>query len=82
MDTLGTLNDRVGAEDPALLAALAADALDSLKAFEYALVRQAQQAQGAGLALGALDEIPEEWRPLVEEYYRSLARESPPAPPR
>ena len=47
---------------------------DGLKAFEFALRRRVEGDGGAPLQLGTVDEVPPEFRAMVEEYYRSLAR--------
>jgi len=45
---------------------------EGLKRFDYALRRQT--ADQNAVALSGSDEIPEGQKPLVEDYYRSLAR--------
>jgi hypothetical protein len=60
--------------DPKGVEALVARALEDLKMFEYALRRELQGADPERLRLSGSDEVPEGWRSLVEEYYRSLAR--------
>jgi len=45
---------------------------EQLKRFDYALRRKA--AEENAVALSGSDEVPEAHKPLVEEYYRSLAR--------
>ena len=45
---------------------------EGLKRFDYALRRQT--ADQNAVALSGSDEIPEGQKPVVEEYYRSLAR--------
>jgi hypothetical protein len=46
---------------------------EGVKRFEYALRRQAA-ADGNETVLSGADEVPEEFRTLVEQYYRSLAK--------
>ena len=41
--------------------------------FEYALRREMEGTDPEKLRLSGSAEVPEGWRPLVEEYYRSLA---------
>jgi hypothetical protein len=60
--------------DPKGVEALLAQTLEDLKMFEYALRRELQGADPEKLRLSGSDEVPEGWRSLVEEYYRSLAR--------
>ena len=45
---------------------------EGLKRFEFGLRRQADAANL--IVLSGSDEIPEEFRKLVQEYFRSLAR--------
>ena len=53
--------------------ALVAETLEDLKMFEYALRREMEGTDPEKLRLSGSAEVPEGWRPLVEEYYRSLA---------
>ncbi len=53
---------------------LVAQALEELKMFEYSLRRELQGQDPEKLRLSGSDEVPDGWRSLVEEYYRSLAR--------
>ncbi|MDX1646789.1 MAG: hypothetical protein R3304_06580, partial [Longimicrobiales bacterium] len=60
--------------DPEELVAIHADMLDQLKRLEFVLRRTVEgEAERRGTLSGA-DEVPEGYRALVEEYYRSLAR--------
>jgi len=61
--------------DPRGLAELAAEALEDLKLFEYALRRELEGKDPEKLRLSGSEEVPDGWRALVEEYYRTLARE-------
>jgi hypothetical protein len=45
---------------------------EGLKRFEFGLRRQAEGANS--IVLSGSDDVPEEFRKLVQEYYRSLAR--------
>jgi hypothetical protein len=54
-----------------------AQTLEDMKMFEYALHRELQGTDPEKLRLAGSDEVPDGWRPLVEEYYRSLARGTP-----
>jgi hypothetical protein len=63
--------------DPLGAAALQAEVIDRLKAFEFALYRQLTGAGTQRSALGARSPVPSEYRADVEEYYRSLARPRP-----
>jgi hypothetical protein len=69
-------NDRVYA-DPRGLEQLQAAAIEKLKKFEFALRRKAD-AGNDSLSLSGSDQVPEGFRPAIEEYYRSLAKKSPP----
>jgi hypothetical protein len=55
------------------LARLQAFVADSLKRFEFGLRRQLDANTGA-IVLSGSDEVPEEFRKLVEQYYRSLGQ--------
>jgi hypothetical protein len=55
--------------------ALVAETLEDLKMFEYALRREFEGTDVEKLRLSGSAEVPEGWRRLVEEYYRSLSRE-------
>ena len=46
---------------------------ESLKRFEFGLRRKVDADKNA-IALTGSDEVPEEFRKLVEQYYRSLAK--------
>jgi hypothetical protein len=52
-----------------------------LKEFEFTLWRALDPAAAAGPALGSGARVPPEYRELVEEYYRSLARQRGGSPP-
>ena len=47
--------------------------LEGLKRFEFGLRRQVD-ADGNTVVLSGTDEVPEQFRKLVEQYYRSLAK--------
>ncbi|HZL96671.1 MAG TPA: hypothetical protein VFB99_23650, partial [Vicinamibacterales bacterium] len=55
------------------LARLQAFVADSLKRFEFGLRRQLDAKTGA-IVLSGSDEVPESFRKLVEQYYRSLGQ--------
>jgi hypothetical protein len=55
------------------LARLQAFVADSLKRFEFGLRRQLDANTGA-IVLSGSDEVPESFRKLVEQYYRSLGQ--------
>ncbi len=46
---------------------------EGLKRFEFDL-RRKLDAEDGGVVLSGTDQVPEEFRKLVEQYYRSLAR--------
>ena len=61
--------------DPKGLDRLESDLIEQLKQFEFTLWRAlAAGPDGQRPALGASSRVPPEYRELVEEYYRSLAR--------
>ena len=55
------------------LARLQSFVAESLKRFEFALRRKVDADKNASALTGS-DEVPEEFRKLVEQYYRSLAK--------
>jgi hypothetical protein len=63
--------------DPRGLEELAAQTLEDLKLFEYALRRELEGSDDAKRRLSGSDDVPEGWRQLVEEYYRTLSQDSP-----
>jgi hypothetical protein len=65
-------DDRVY-QDAEELLRLQAAVSDSMKRFEFALRRRAESAAGQPVLSGS-DEVPEQFRKLVEEYYKSLSK--------
>ncbi|MFN2326097.1 MAG: hypothetical protein ABR551_09460, partial [Gemmatimonadales bacterium] len=63
--------------DPRGLEDLQAALIDRLKTFEFTLWRQFRAGTEGGPALGTAGQVPPEYRAMVEEYYRSLARPRP-----
>jgi hypothetical protein len=62
--------------DPRGLTELQAQIIQDLKEFEYGLRRQLIGDDGRELLLSGSEDVPSEYRELVEEYYRSLAEGS------
>jgi hypothetical protein len=56
---------------------LAGSVIEGLKAYEYALRRQIEGTTKEKLFLGGNDDVPEGFRKLVEEYYKSLSTRPP-----
>ncbi len=54
---------------------LSRDVIDGLKLFEFWLRRVGQAEAGTRPQLAGSDRVPEEYRGLVEEYFRALAKE-------
>jgi DNA anti-recombination protein RmuC len=75
---LRQLNDERAYKDVEELARLQAQVTDSAKRVEYDLRRRLEAKQGQTLLSGS-DEVPEQFRKVVEQYYRSLSR-GPDAP--
>ena len=69
-------NDRVYA-DAKGLEQLQAAAIEKLKKFEFTLRRKADNGNDS-LSLSGSDQVPDGFRPAIEEYYRSLAKKTPP----
>jgi hypothetical protein len=60
-------------QDVEELARLQSAVSENMKRFEFALRRRAEGAAGQPVLSGA-DEVPEKFRKLVEEYYKSLSK--------
>ena len=56
---------------------LQASVIEGLKAYEYALRRQIEGTTKEKLFLGGNDDVPEGFRKLVEDYYKSLSSRPP-----
>ena len=69
-------NDRLYA-DPNGLSQLQAQVMDKMKKFEFTLRRKVEGAGNESLGLSGSDQVPEEFRQAMEEYYRSLAKKGP-----
>jgi hypothetical protein len=73
MSALRELEDDRTYQDVAELVRLQQAVAEGLKRFEYALRRKVE-GDADKAALSNTDNVPAEFRPLVEQYYRSLAR--------
>jgi hypothetical protein len=62
--------------DPLGFEELQSALLEELKQFEYWLRREMEGISNEKLFLAGSDQVPSEFRKLVEEYYRSLSKES------
>ena len=62
--------------DPEALADLSTQMVDRLKRLEFSLRRDVEGEAERGATLTGADEVPDGYRRLVEEYYRTLARGS------
>jgi hypothetical protein len=60
-------------DDPAQVAQLQEEILQMLKRLEFGLRREVEGPSEGRAALGGSDDVPDEYRALVEEYYRKLA---------
>jgi len=75
LDALGRMSDERLLTDPRALAAIHEEMLDRLKRIEFTLRREVEgEADRSAPTLTGTDEVPDGYRALVEEYYRSLAR--------
>ena len=70
---LRRLDDPRVYQDVAELSRLQAQITEQMKRFEFGLRRQAD-ANANAIVLTGTDEVPEDFRKLVQEYFRSLAR--------
>ena len=59
--------------DPRGMEQLEADVIQALKEFEYALRREILGDAGKELFLSGSDEVPSEYRDLVQRYYKALS---------
>ena len=73
MRDLRRLDDPRVYQDVAELARLQSQIAEQMKRFEFGLRRQVD-ANANAIVLTGTDQVPEEFRKLVQEYYRSLAR--------
>jgi hypothetical protein len=73
LEGIGAWNNKK-TDDPRALARITAEVIENLKMFEYTLRREAEGLNAERLALSEGDDVPDGFRPLVEEYYKSLAR--------
>jgi hypothetical protein len=60
--------------DPEELERLRASVVEGLKEFEFGLRRQLGAADKEGPVLGGSEDVPQAYRDLVNEYFRSLSR--------
>lgn len=74
LDAMARLERERIYDDPGLVAQLHGEILDALRRLEFGLRREVEGDDRHGAALTSLDEVPEGFRELVEEYYRALAR--------
>ncbi len=65
-------------EDDGEVNRLQASAVEGAKAFEFALRRALQSDESARPTIGGEGRVPEKFRALVEEYYRSLGKSKTP----
>jgi hypothetical protein len=72
MEALRKLEDDRVYQDAKELQRLQAYVSEGLKRVEFSLRRQTEE--GNAVVLSGSDEVPEQFRKLVEQYYRSLAR--------
>jgi hypothetical protein len=81
LEALNRMSDERLLTDPRALAGIHEEMLDRLKRIEFTLRREVEgEVDRSAPTLTGTDEVPDGYRALVEEYYRSLARgETPPA---
>ena len=76
---LRALDDDRVYQDAATLERLQTAVADGMKRFEFALRRQAE-TKGSEVFLSGADDVPEQYRKLVEQYYKSLSKGPEKAP--
>lgn len=75
LEALGRMGDERLLTDPRALAAIHEEMLGRLMRLEFTLRREVEgEATRSAPTLTGTDEVPDGYRALVEEYYRSLAR--------
>jgi hypothetical protein len=72
-----SLTTRQSLDDGRSAAALRAQTIEGLKAFEFGLRRALHAADEQKILLGRSGDVPAAFRQYVEEYYRSIARDRP-----
>src|SRR4029077_20747110 len=70
---LRKLDDESPYVNPETLARLEQSVTDNIKRFEYTL-RRRLEANTSQVFLSGTDDVPEQYRKLVEQYYRSLSK--------
>jgi hypothetical protein len=70
---LRALDDDRVYQDAAVLEGLQTAVAEGMKRFEFNLRRQAEM-KGSEVFLSGADDVPEEYRKLVEQYYKSLSK--------
>jgi hypothetical protein len=75
LERLRQLDDERVYQDASELERLQTFVAEGLKRFEYTLRRQSDE-KNKEVALSGADQVPDTFRPLVEQYYRSLSKAS------
>jgi hypothetical protein len=70
---LRKLDDESAYANPETVARLEQSVTDNIKRFEYTL-RRRLDANASQVFLSGTDDVPEQYRKLVEQYYRSLSK--------
>lgn len=78
LEALRALDDARVYDDAEEVLRLQAAAIEAIGRVEFALRREIQEREGPAVRLPSPDEVPAEFRELVEEYYRSLSSEETP----
>ena len=73
LKNLKALDDNRVYQDAATLERLQSAVAEGMKRFEFALRRQSEM-KGSEVFLSGADDVPEAYRKLVEQYYRSLSK--------
>ena len=76
LEAMQRLSQEGAYDDPIQVAQLQAEALDAMKRLEFGLRREVEGESPQRARLSGSDDVPEGYRALVEEYYRTLARGS------
>jgi hypothetical protein len=80
IDQLRQLESQRAFNDPEELARLRGAVVDGFKEFEFGLRRQVAGADADRPVLGGNQDVPQGYRDLVNEYFKSLSKQQTPPP--
>ena len=77
LDRIRALDSRGAFSDLGEIQRLQSEIVQGLMEFEFSLRRELQRGEPDRLVLSGSDEVPDDYRDLVSEYYRSLSEGTP-----